>query len=612
MSDDINNKTKLSRQRSYLSKDFEGFRSELLSYAKTFFPDQIEDFSEASLGGLLMDMAAFVGDNLSYYLDHQFMELNSETAIEKRNIERHLKAAGIKRFGASPSSAVVEFFIEVQSASVNGRIEPRETDLPIIKKHTKVGTSGGVNFLLTEDLDFSERDELGNLKLKIVSSNRVESASPSSFIVSKEGLCVSGDLALEKFKISNVHVPFRTINLSKSNVTEIISVTDLEGNIYYEVPTLTHDIVFDSVLNLNEDNELVPCNLVLKPAPFRFTSEMNMSTGLTTLRFGSGDGKTLEDDLIPDPSELALPLYGKKTFSKFSIDPGNLLKTKTMGVSPKNTTIKVQYRYGGGLNHNVGARSINSIKQLKIVFPRRAASANIVRSTLDVRNHFPASGGESPPSLSDLKTMIPSYRNSQMRVVTKQDLMARVYTMPSSFGRVFRAGIRPSSSNPLASEMFIITRNNMGKLATAPDSLKKNLRIYLNEFRLTSDAIDILDASVINISISFSVLIDPTQNQSLVLQTAIKKVRNYFNIKHFHIDQPIMKSEVMNLLINTMGVLSIVDLTFFNKSGNSGGYSYSSVSFNIVANDKKGIIFGPPGSIFEMRHPSVDIIAKAV
>src|SRR3990167_7798146 len=308
---------------------------------------------------------------------------------------------------------------------------------------------------------------------------------------------------LYTFSIPNVYKSFRELTLSNEDVTQVISVIDSDRNEYYEVSALADDTVCRGIPNVDSDNELVLENLEVIPAPYRYVAMTDFDTKLTTLRFGSGNAAVLNDDIIPDPSELALPLYGKNVFSRFTLNPGQLLETQTLGVSPVNTTITVTYRHGGGLKHNVVAAAINSVATLRMLFPGNPSSsvATSVRASVSVRNQRAAAGGEDALELDELRAKIPAARNAQNRIVTKEDLLARVYTMPSNFGRVFRAGVRSNPRNPLAAQLFIVSRDADGNLVVSPDALKKNLRVFLNQFRMISAAIDILDARVINISI---------------------------------------------------------------------------------------------------------------
>ena len=611
---DIKKKIRPERNRNYLNKDFDSLRAELLRYARTYFPDKIKDFSEASLGGLLLDMAAFVGDVNSFYLDHQFNELNVETAVETVNIERHIRNAGVKITGASPAFVPVTVYIEVPAETLSDdTTRPQRSALPVVGKGTVFTANNGVTFELVDDLNFAETDANNVVKAESVIAETDSSGRPLSYVLYLTGDTISGKVTTETFSIPNSFVPFRSITLSQDNITEIISVTDEQGNTYYEVESLSQDTVFKGILNKSDDGELVKENLEIIPAPYRFTASTSFRTGLTTIQFGSGKADSLDDDVIPDPSELALPLYGKKNFSRFSINPGNLLDTQTLGISPVNTTITVQYRYGGGLRHNVSAETIRTVTSLNIKFKGSptVSTAQFVRSSIDVTNISPASGGENPPTLFELRDKVPAARNSQARIVTREDLLARVYTMPSNFGRVFRAGIRSNPSNPLATQLFIVSRDVNSNLVISPDALKKNLRVYLNQFRLISDAIDILDAQVIDIGVKFSVVTDPSANKNAVVQTVISNLASYFDISNFQIDSPIVVSEAQNIIINSPGVISLTGLEIFNRAGIVDGRSYSNISLNIPANTFRGLIIPPPGSIFQMKYPRVDIIGSA-
>jgi hypothetical protein len=604
-------KIKKVRKRSYINRDFDSFRAEILDYARAYFSDKIQDFSEASMGGLLLDMAAHVGDTMSFYLDHQFNELDPNNAVELRNIERHIKNAGVAIAGAAPAVVDVTFFIEVASDSTE-KSKPFEKSLPIIRAGSKVSSKTGIIFQLIENIDFNEKDSSGKLTCGISVSSRDANNEPKKFILTQKASCVSGDTTTDKFNIPNTHQPFRRLTLSNTDVSEIIKVKDSDNNVYYEVDSLTQNTVFQAITNISPDGDIVKDNLQLLPAPYRFTSEMSLKTGLTTLIFGSGDADSLDDDIVPDPSELSIPLHGKKQFKRFTLDPGDLLKTKTLGVSPKDTIVTVDYRYGGGLSHNVPAGSIVGIRVLDIIFPGDPdfETRLSVKQSVDISNKVQASGGEDAPTVQELKDKVIAFRNMQSRIVTKKDLLARVYTLPTNFGRVFRAGIRPHPNNPLTSQLFIISRNQNGVLITSPDALKENLSKYLNEFRIVNDSIEILDAPIVDFNITFKIVVDPTLNHSAVLKNIFADLKNRYRIVNFQIDQPIIISEIRNMIFNIDGVISIIDINVRNVSGVYKGRQYG--NFSIKLDNIKGIIPPPPGGIFQMRYPDFDLIGSAI
>ena len=608
----INSKKQLKNatKRNYLAKDFQSFRNELYSHAKLFFSDKIQDFTEPGLGGLLLDMAAYVGDSMSFYLDHQFNELRWSTAVENRNIKRHLKNAGVKARGANPSVVFVKLYFEIPAEVVNGEYLPKSNLLPIVQASTTFVSNDGIPFSLMDDVDFSKKDSSGSYLYDHVVVETDESSNPTSFVVMRTGLAISGVRKKQTFSIPNVSSPFRKLTLPDENVTSIVSVKDTEGNEYYEVESLAQDTVFKRIENVSVDQDDVAYNLEVIPAPRRYVSSYDYDTKLTSIQFGSGDALTTDNDLLPDPSELALPLYGKTTFSRFTLDPNKLMQTQTLGISPRNTVITVSYRAGGGLKHNVGADTIRTVSKLFLKFSSRAnaAEATAVRGSVDVSNPFPALDGDRAPSLEDLRSQIPASRNAQSRIITKADLISRIYTLPNEFGRVFRVGIRPNPINSLASQIFIVSRDRSGHLKMSSDTLKKNLRRYLNEFRAVSDAYDILDTRIINIGVNVDVVAHPNSNKGQVAQTIISNLSNLLELKNMQIDQPIATSDIMNSIINSEGVISLVDFKVVNLTGVIEDRVYSSSSFNVEANTMQKMVVGQPGSIFELKYPRTDIV----
>jgi len=603
-----------ARNRTYLARDFDSFRADLLRYSRTYFGDKIQDFSEASVGGLFLDMAATVADSMSFYMDHQFRELGWSTAIEIDNVSRMLQEAGVKASGASPSSVTVTIFLEAPSKLVNGNYVPDPDALPRILQSTILASSSGISFATTEDIDFAEIDRLGNLRAAYVVGDVNSSNNPISFILKKDVVCTSGNVVTETFTIGNSPSPFFTLTLNNTDISTIMSVIDAEGNEYYEVQALSQDTIFRTFPNLSSDSEEVSRSMDVIPAPRRFVTISTPSTRTTSLQFGGGTALTTEDDAIPDPETLAIPLYGKTTLSRFSLDPNSLLQTKTLGILPSSTTLSVTYRYGGGLSHNVASKTIRAVQLLRIQFPDASTStvAANVRASMDVRNDFPARGGDNALTLEQLRSQIPSARSRQDRIVTKEDLVARVYTLPSKLGRVYRAGVRPNPNNPLSSQLYVCTKDANGHLTTATDTLKKNLRTYLNEFRLINDAIDILDGRVINFRVRFSIIVNPNANKPLVLQNVINSLVGIMTVNNFQIDQPILISDIQSAIINSASVLSLVDLKIENVAASAQGRTYSVNSMNVGQSTVRGAVYGPPGSIFELKYPNYDIIGSAL
>lgn len=610
----IKKQLKQKRQRSFLTKDFDSFRSELLKYAGLYFGDKIKDFTYGSVGGMFLDFVSHVGDVTSYYLDHQLGETNLETAVETKNLERLIRLAGVKSFGASPSFVEVNFTFKIDAERTSFGYVPIRSNLPVIKTGTKVESKTGIVFELLDDLDFSETDLDGKLLSTYSTYSTDTAGSPTVFLVTRSGLCSSGTTTSENFTFGSSTNAFKSISLSRNNVNELIRVVDSDLNEYFEVETLSHDVVYKRITNLGDDRDSVGDSLVVVPAPYRFITRQE-SGGSMTLVFGSGQADTLDDDILPDPSEVSIPLFGdRKSFSNTALDPNSLLGSRSLGITPTNTAITVRYRSGGGLDNNVGSNTIKKVLSLITTFSSGVSSSKIssIRSSINTDNTGEALGGEDAPTIEDLRSIALNFRNSQNRIVSKEDLIARTLTMPTNFGRVFRIGIQPNVVNPLSTLCFVVNRNSDGFLTTTPDIIKRNIATYINQFRLISDSIDILDAQIINIKLIYDVVLDSRVDKTstlIVINTAIK---NYFNIKNFQIDQPIIVSDIINLIMNQDGVISLSNYSFASINGTIENNVYSNTFFNVNASISRGIIKPSTGGIFELKYPDIDIVANAV
>jgi hypothetical protein len=614
MSSNIKKDIKKHKERSYTNKDFNSLRNELRRYALTHFSDNVIDFSDASMGGMILDLASYVGDVMTFYMDHQFNENSIENAVERGNIERLIRESGLDIPGVAPAYAIVKISIVVPSQVVKGEYVPQSLSLPIVKRNSTFSTPRGIDFVLMEDVDFT----LKNDNDELIAEKRVGSLSggkPSNFVLTLEGIVSSSKIKTETFTIEDRLIPFRKISLSSNNVTEIISVIDSVGDTYYEVDTLSQDTVFKTYKNSSYDSVDVPFRMELQHAPKRFIKSRSSSTGKTTLRFGSGDEAAFDEDVIPDPSEHAIRLFGDRTsISTVAIDPNSFLTTQTLGISPRNTTLTITYRHGGGLSNNVVAGEITSVKTLitsftNAVTPSTEAS---VRASLDVVNLKRASGGEDEPSLEELRNSAIFNRSAQNRIVTREDLIARVYSMPSNFGRVFRVAVSDNPRNPRGAQLHIISRSISGKLITSTDTLKQNLARYLNKFRLVSDAIDILDAVVVNLGIEYVVTVEKGYQTSIVLASIVPKLARYFNSRNAQINKPVIIGEIENIILNVPGVMSIISLNIINKAGIINNNTYNSYSFDIKQNIDRGMLFPPVGGIFEVKFPNEDITGRAI
>lgn len=612
MARNVRKKTINEKDVSYLHRDFDSFRNELIRYSKVHYGEKIQDFSESSLAGMFVDMAAYVGDVMSYYLDHQFNELSLETATEDENVERLIRSSGVEIIGASPSIVEVNFSIVVDATtdSATSDIVPDPEMLCSVKLGTILESSAGINFELLNELDFSKKDQNGDLEATKETITTDASGNATSFRITTTALCSSGKTVTETFAIPDTFERFRTISLNESNVSEIISVIDDIQDEYYEVNSLTQNTVFARETNTLKDNISVPERIRMIPAPKRFVKTSSRITGVTTLRFGSGNENIFDEDVIPDPSEHAIKLFGdRKTFNSVSIDPNTFLTSNTLGVSPRNTNLIVKYRAGGGISHNVSANTINDIKTLVTSFQTSVSQFKIsrARASISVDNTTSASGGNNALSLNQMRQLAFSAKNLQNRIVTKEDLLARIYSLPNNFGRVFRAGIRNNPFNPFSSHLHVLTKNKDDQLALASDSLKENIATFLEKYRLITDGIDIVDGRIINVGCKIIISVSEKNQPENVISNVNSMLKDYFNVNNFQIDQPIYTLEIKNLIINTPGVVHLESVQIENKQVIEGANTYSGITYEPLRYKDRGIYYPLPGGIFEVKFPDDDI-----
>lgn len=596
--------------KQFSSQTFTDFRSDLLNYANTYYKDNILDFSEVSLGGMLLDFASIVGDSLVFYAEQQFKELDYSTATDPDNIVKHLRKANIKSSKASPSSVDVTFTLEIKTVSETSDVK---TDLlPVIKKGTTLVAESGIIFTLQEDLDFSSAyfSEVGEESLD---GNRI-----LSYFVSKKGLCVSGEVLEEVFNIPDNGDYFSSISLERENITNIISVVDNDNNEYYEVDYLSQSTVFKSQKFKGENY----INII--PAPRRFVREESFLTGLTSLRFGNGNNKSVKDDIFYSPEDLLLPVKHKETFSKISLDPGRLLKSDTLGVSPNGKSLIVTYKAGGGVSHNVLRETINTVVGTPIIIFSSSTDsdeADFVVSSLTVTNKENAVGGTLPLSLEELKMQIPAAIRSQNRIVSYEDLISRIMTMPTDFGRINKVVALDSLYNSSSKDLFVICKDSNGFYVPATDAIKINISNYLNEYRVIGDSFNIVDAPVFNFGIVAKIKVragfDPENVQISIFSRIIEKMR--FDL--LQIGEPIDVNSIDLVIKSTEGVFDVItpkQNLIVSKVSDDNVFSdeiesfleYNVNSFNPVNSYSEGLIYPQRGGIFEIKFTFEDIIIE--
>ena len=596
-----------NKEKVFTNKTFSEFRNDLLKYANEFYSENIIDFSETSLGGLFLDFASIVGDSLVYYAEQQFSEMNFETATDPENISRFLKQANIKGTKASPSSVYVDFTITVESTLPNDISDL--SLLPIIHEQTEISAQNGTKFLLAEDIDFSSDYVITNVLEK--------NNGNFDLTLSKKGLCTSGRLGTEFVSFdSDSSGKFLKFELENDEITQVISVTDNENNEYYEVEYLSQDFVFQKVEEADSSEDY----LTIKPSPYRFIIEEDYDTGKTTLRFGNGDNTSFSNNIIPDPLDLLLPIKNRDYVGRIDISPTTILSNNMLGVSPLGKTLTITYKYGGGKNHNVSENTINTVDNLVVSYPKseNLVGTETVSSSLVINNLNRATGGSNIPTLEDLKNALNSSNKMQSRIVTYEDLLTRLLTMPSNFGKIYKAAALENENFTGIKDIFIVCKNKDDHLEYASDALKKNISKFINENRLIGDNFNIVDSPIFNFGIKLKIKIAKGFDSSVVTFQLLNDILSLMRFDSFDIGQAINVNRLTKIVESNPGVTTIVtpkNKIVVSKSSSDNmfdfntnqSFSYNNNKFNPTSSYEEGMIFPLRGGIFELKNPINDI-----
>lgn len=591
----------------YLNKDFNSFKKSIVGFAREHFPNANEDFNDASSAGMLVEMMAYIGDVLAFYIDHNFNEQFLDTAVETANIQRVARRYGYKPGMPSPAIALCKFYIELPADPANS-LQPDYSLGFRLLPGSIFSSNDGIDFNLTTTIDFTN-----SVGARIIQGNKDSNGNPVSYFVEKEGYCISGSV-----KTINITVgPFRQfleLMVPVRDVTGIISVFDDNGNQYYEVDQLTQDVVFQIVNNsANRNTEADPEDLLKTiKVDRRFVSEFQLGNRFTKLTFGSGDPSTTDIDAVPNPGKFATPLWGKTTFSSFTIDPRKFTQTATLGIGPANTSLAIKVRFGGGTGHNVASKTIRKIKNKSVLFPNddiiNPRTKKQILDSLSVTNPEPAVGGTNPPTLDEIRVLAPASFASQNRMVTTEDFIARVLSLPQNLGSVFRVSAERSEMSKGTTNIRVISKDSSGKLVTTTENVKNNIAKLLGPTRMITDNIQILDALIINLGIEISVLSRANFNADLLRENILRALITFFGVDNFFIGQHIIEEEIRSLIFNINGVASINEIKFNNIRGTNEGFVYSSTRYDVQPPVRRqGIVECPRNAIFEVRFPNRDI-----
>jgi len=583
----------------YTSRDFDSIKADLVEYARRYYPNTFQDFSEASFGALMLDTVAYVGDILSYYLDYQASESFLMSAIEYDNILKLGEQVGYKQPLSPSSHGTIALYIIVPGLSSG--LGPNTNYAPVLRAGSLFTAQNGGAYMLTEDVDFSN-----NSNVTVVAKVDSTSGNPSSYAIKAYGKVMSGNLFTVERAIGSFR-RFREIEVDDANITEIVSVFDTEGHQYFEVPYLSQDTIFRPLLNKDPTSKKL-ANRIMKaqPVPRRFTTKN--SFGRILLQFGYGSDDESEKQKVRDPSEVVMNIHGRDYETDDSFDPSNMLSTDKLGIAPANTTLFITYRANTASTINAPVDTLTSVTSTEFEFPSSAtdeAVRSLVEGSLEISNETPILGDVSPPTINEVKMNINNVFATQNRAVTKQDYVNLIYRMPSKFGKIKRCAIvQDHDSFKRNLNLYVLGEDENEHMTPANMVVKNNLKTWINQYKMLNDTVDILDGKVINISVSFTVVSELNVSKYDTLSDSLTEARSFFDRK-YEMGEPLYVVDIYSRLNELDSVADVVSVTIRHETG--GIYSDNTYSVEDYMSVDGRILHIPEDSVFELKYADVDI-----
>jgi hypothetical protein len=598
----------MAKKISYAKRDFAGLREELVNLTKDFYPDLIKNTNDASIYSVMLDLNAAIGDNLHYHIDRVWQETMLDFAQQRRSLFHIAKTYGINVPGNRPSVALSDFSVNVP---VRGDKED-ERYLGVLKAGAQV-SGGGQTFETIEDIDFSSpfnsKGEPNRLKIPNFDSNN----KLVSYTITKRDAIVNGVSRVFRRVIgAQDQKPFLKLFLPEQNVLGVTSIIHKEGTNFTSNPSTSE---FQSeknrwyeVKSLMEDKVFLP----------------NKTKSSDTDNFTAGDYKRVSNKFI---SEYTPEGYMSVTFGSGNIDPldnldsfndgtlkvnlGTYLNNLSLGATPKkNSTVFIKYRVGGGKNSNLGVNVINSVDNVEfnVTGPLGNINSQVIRS-LNATNVTPAVGGADQPTIEEIRNMVGYNFAAQDRAVTLNDYKVLIETMPSTYGAPAKVNVMEEDNKV---KIKLLSYDDEGNLNdTVSTTLKNNILRYLTNYRMINDYIDIQSGEVLDLGLEIDLLVDKNINQTDILKDVVSKSTSFFNIEKRKMGDPLFVGELQKEISNISGIVNVVDLRVFGKTG--GEYSTAEVSQGYSDEETKQVaqsdstIFMKSNQIFQIRFPNKDI-----
>ena len=611
----------VKRDIKYVNRNFSSLRNNLIDYSKTYFPNTYNDFTEASPGMMFIEMAAYVGDVLSFYVDNQFQETFMQYARQTQNLYDLAYMMGYKPKATTVATVTLDIYQQVPAISSGSVKVPDYSYALQIPENTTVTSnlSGSLQFLIQEKINFSVSSSSDPTEVTVY---QTVGNLPTYFLLKKQRQAISATIKNKSFTFTSP-IPFDTRTIDDSNIISILDITDSNNDKWYEVDYLAQDAIYDSIKNSNPNDPNLSSDtnvanlLKIKQVSKRFATRFLSKTSLQ-LQFGSGNPSDTTEEIIPNPDNVGIGLPSQQDKLTTAFSPTNFIFTNSYGIAPSATTLNVRYLTGGGVSSNVQAESLTNLNLTNVTFVNSTIAdntlANQIFGTLLVTNPNAASGGSDGDDINEIRQNALGNFQNQLRNVTFNDYVVRALSLPSDYGtisKVYAEQPKVSSNSSNTLDLYILSYNNLKQLTTASPALKQNLATYLSEYKMINDSIGIKDAFIINIGINFEIITLPSYNSDEVLLKCIEALQNTFNINNIQINQPILLRDLNVLLDNIDGVQTVKKIEIVNKTGSDDGYS--DYSYDIEGATTNNVIYPSiDPMIFELKYPNTDIKGKVV
>ena len=615
----------LKRDIRYIDRDFNSFRNALVNYSKTYFPNTYNDFTDTSTGMLFMEMASYVGDVLSFYLDNQIQETFIQKARQQENLYQMAYLLGYKPKVTTASSVDIDFYQQLPAKQVGGEYVPDFDYAMIIPENTQITSNldNNQNFIIEDVVDFSASGSLNPTEISVF---QISGNNPTYFLIKKTRKAISSTIKTTQFTFTN-SVRFDTRTIDATNIIGVLDCVDSEGNNWYEVPNMAQENVFNTIRNTNTSDPTynqeadAPYLLQLRQVQRRFVTRF-INSGSLEFQFGAGATTSNDEMIVPNPDNVGLGLPFERDQLTTAFSPLNFIFTNTYGIAPYNTTLNVRYLTGGGIESNVEAGTLTVLNDTNFRFinPNLAntALADQIFASVSSNNPLAADGGQDGDTVEELRLNAVGNFQNQLRTVTKEDYLIRSLSMPSNLGVIAKAYAMPSKIGeyqpgeiPTMLDLFVLTYDSNTKLRTASTLIKRNLQTYLAEYRMINDSVKIKDAFIINIEVVFDIIVLPNFNNNETITKCITSLTNLFNIDNWQINEPILLKDLYILLDKVEGVQTVKNVTINNLVGENLGYS--EFAYDIPGATIDDVVYPSlDPMIFEVKYPNTDIKGRVV